>query len=625
MTATQRPRLGWAPRVQPDRANLFNPYRMTLAGMTYPAWRLCLLSAVRAGCLALLGHPWMALAWFAASASADYGSQFLLGRWAREAETSPDEHTPWRMAALAFGRSAIYMSAPLAAALITGGIAEVLFLAVIGGYSLVPVALSYGAFAPKVFWGFVLPPVAAFAAMALDHLQSTQALALTCALAATTWVLAVVSLTWRESLGGWRSTHDTSLQLIDDLQSARDRALEERAAADIAREAARVAGQARANFLATMSHEIRVPMNGVLGMAEALRRSAKEPDQAARLDMLVESGEHLLSILNDVLDMSKIDAGRLGLALEPEDLPRFLQLVVAFWTPQAEAKGLRLELIADPSLAHVVNMDAVRLRQVLYNLIGNALKYTDKGTVTLAARCGPARQGRVRTTITVSDTGRGIPPEDIPTLFDRYSLGGEAAAQRYGGTGLGLAICKQMAELMGGRIRVESTPGHGAAFHLDLVLELARTASLERVRKPAAASKVRALKVLAVDDDTVNLAVVEQLLSGARHQVFKAASAAEALRMAAAQAFDIILLDIHMPDMSGQATLRELRAKEGPNQATPAIALTADVVSGGRQAYLAQGFAEHATKPIRAVELMDAIARSVRPAAKRKPAAKRRA
>jgi signal transduction histidine kinase/ActR/RegA family two-component response regulator len=599
---------------------------MTLAGMTYPAWRLCLLSAVRAGCLALLGHPWMALAWFAASGAADYGSQHLLGRWTREAETSPDEHTPWRMAGLAFARSAIYMSAPLAAALMTGGIAEVLFLAVIGGYSLVPVALSYGAFAPKVFWGFVLPPVAAFAIMALDHLQSTQALALTCALAATIWVLAVVSLTWRESLGGWRKTHDTSLQLIDDLQAARDRALEERAAADIAREAARVAGQARANFLATMSHEIRVPMNGVLGMAEALRRSAKEPDQAARLDMLVESGEHLLSILNDVLDMSKIDAGRLDLALEPEDLPRFLQLVVAFWTPQAEAKGLRLELVADPSLAHVVNMDAVRLRQVLYNLIGNALKYTDKGTVTVAARCGPARQGRVRTSITVSDTGRGIPPEAIPTLFDRYSLGGEAAAQRYGGTGLGLAICKQMTELMGGRIRVESSPAGGAAFHLDLVLELARTAVLEHGRKPtAAAGKVRALKILAVDDDTVNLAVVEQLLTGAKHQVFKAASAGEALRMAAAQAFDIILMDIHMPDMSGQAVLRALRAKAGPNQATPTIALTADVVSGGRQAYLAQGFAEHATKPIRVTELMDVIARSARPAAKRKAPAKRRA
>jgi CheY-like chemotaxis protein len=302
--------------------------------------------------------------------------------------------------------------------------------------------------------------------------------------------------------------------------------------------------------------------------------------------------------------------------------------VVAFWTPQAEAKGLRLELIADPSLAHVVNMDAVRLRQVLYNLIGNALKYTEEGAVTVSARCGPARQGRVRTTITISDTGRGISPEAIPTLFDRYSLGGEVAAQRYGGTGLGLAICKQMTELMGGRIRVESTPGQGASFHVELVLELARTAALDQGRKPAApAGKVRALKILAVDDDLVNLAVVEQLLTGAKHQVFKAASASEALQMAAGQAFDLILLDIHMPEMSGGAALRELRSRDGPNRTTPAIALTADVVSGGRQAYLAQGFAEHATKPIRAGELLDAIARSARPAAKaaakRKPAARR--
>lgn len=619
MTESRPPRFGWAPTVQPDRAHLFNPYRMTLASMTYPAWRHCLLDAVRATCLALLGHVWLALAWLVASCIMDFTSQHLLKRWAREARDA-DDKVPLRMGVLAFLRASLYVSAPMAAAMMTGSIADVLFLAVIGGFSLVPVALSYGAFSAKVFWGFVLPPVIAFGVVALDHLGPTEALVLTCAIASTTWVLAVVSLTWRESLGGWRSTHNSSLQLIKDMEVARDRAVEERAAADIAREAARRAGQARANFLATMAHELRTPMNGVLGMAEAMRRSAKEPDQAARLDMLVESGEHLLSILNDVLDMSKIDAGRLDLVLEAEDLPRFLQMVAAFWTPQAEAKGLRMDLKVDEGVPRVVNMDAVRLRQVLYNLISNAMKYTHAGTVTILARSGPVRQGRARVFITVQDTGQGIPAEAIPTIFDRYSQGGEIAAERYGGTGLGLAICKQMTELMGGRIRVESVPGQGSSFHVELVLEIARSAVLEQARKveAPAAGKVRKLKILAVDDDPVNLTVVEQLLTGARHQVFRAASAAEALQMADAQAFDLILLDVHMPDMSGPAALKVLRGRKGPNRQTPAIALTADVVSGTRATCLAHGFTEHATKPIRASELTAAIARAVKPAPKRR-------
>ncbi|HEY8574613.1 ATP-binding protein [Phenylobacterium sp.] len=615
-------RLNLSPTVQPGRADVFSSYQLTLDALTFPAWRHALVGAVRAGCLALIGHPWLALAWFVASVPADIGQQWLVARLKRKAVARNVTDTPFAVAVLCFFRSCLYISAPLAAALISGSLEAVLFMALIGA-SLVALSLSYGAFSFAVFLGTAGPALVALAAVGVALLAPLHSGVIVATVVMTALVMSLVAFTWRTSLGAWRSTHNASLDLIRDLEVARDRAQEERASADIARETARRAGQARAAFLHNLSHEIRTPMNGVVGMAEALRRSAKDPEQAARLDMLVESGEHLMSILNDVLDMSKIDAGRLELVLEPEDLPRFLQMVVAFWAPQAEAKGLRLELAADTGLPGVVQMDALRLRQVLYNLISNALQYTDSGSVSVVARAGPVRQGRSRVTISVNDTGRGISPEELPTIFDRYSKGDTAAQDRYGGMGLGLAISKQVTELMGGRLKVESTPGQGSSFQVELVLELARSAELAQARKPARpAARSRRLKILAVDDDPVNLSVVEQLLVGARHQVFRAASAAEALQLAQSQAFDLLLLDVHMPQMSGPAVLKTIRGRDGPNQDTPAIAITADVVTGTRASCLAQGFVEHATKPIRADELLAVIGRAAK-AAPKKTAPKR--
>jgi signal transduction histidine kinase/CheY-like chemotaxis protein len=593
--------------VQPDREHLFNTYHLTLAGMTYPAWRMCLLGAVRAGCLALLGHPLLALAWMLASWAGDIAVQAILGHWSRQARQTGQATVPWAMTLLAAFRSTLYMSAPVAAALQTGEVAEILFLAVIGGYSLLPVALSYGAFSPKVFWGFAVPPLVGFAVATIDLLGVGPALALMGALTASVWVLAMVSLTWRQSLDVWRRTHDASVELIRDLELARDRALAERIAADAAREEARRAGQAKANFLATMSHEIRTPMNGVLGMAQVLRRAETDPDQLRRLETLTDSGEYLLSILNDVLDMSRIEAGRLELVFEPADLPGLLAKTAEFWRPQAEAKGLQLRLELADDLPPVVRLDPVRLRQVLFNLIGNAVKFTEGGSVTLSARAGPVRDGRCRVSIAVVDTGTGIPAEVLPTIFDRYAQG-DARARR-DGAGLGLAVSQQLTELMGGRIRAESAVGLGSTFQLDLVLEVA--APDRRGLGPAKGrGRQRRLRILAVDDHAVNLLVLEQLLSPQGHRVSKAATAAEALKLAGAEAFDVILMDIHLPRMSGMQALKSLRTAEGANRVTPVIALTADVVSRGEAEYRALGFAGLVTKPVEAEALFAALHRA---------------
>ena len=404
----------------------------------------------------------------------------------------------------------------------------------------------------------------------------------------------------------WQATHNARQSLIDDLAAAHDRAVQERAAADEAREAARQANLAKSAFLATMSHEIRTPMNGVLGMAELLMREETEPAQIKRLETLISSGEYLMSILNDILDFSKIDAGRVEIDARPEDLGGFLDQLVAFWGPRADEKALTLRLDVDPSLPAAVAMDQLRVRQVMFNLLGNALKFTDSGSVTLRARAEPIDADHVTLRLSVIDSGPGIADEHIPLLFERFSQGERST----GGTGLGLAIARQLCDLMGGVLRVESTLGAGSTFHVELPLAIAAlaapapTSDAEEIDLPP-------LKVLAVDDNAINLLVLEQLLAVFGHTVIKADDGASGLEMLAAEAFDIVLMDIQMPGMSGIEALNALRASNGPNAGAPVIALTADVVSGGRDHYLRLGFDGHAAKPIQIGDLMAAIAQTL--------------
>jgi len=588
---------------------VFNPYRLTLASLSYPAWRHCGIAGLRSGCLALLGHPVLAMAWFTASCLTDILLQWAVAGWTRTAPEEEGVEAPLLVALICGFRSSLYISAPMAAALLGGGPAEFLFLTLMA-CSVVAFSLSYGAFSQRVFWAMALPVLSALAMTAAVTLDPLPAAVITVSIVITSLVMTLVWTTWRDSMADWRRTHNASLELIADLRAARDRALAERIAADEAREAARRAGEAKSNFLAAMSHEIRTPMNGVLGMAELLRLAEKDPEQVARLRMLSESGEHLLAILDDILDMSRVESGRLDLAFEAHDLPRFLEQVAAFWAGEAAAKGLELHLDADPGLPRFVTMDAVRVRQVLFNLIGNAVKFTDAGAVTLSARAGAPLEGRARVVLTVTDTGPGVAPEMLPRLFERFSQAEDAATRRFGGAGLGLAICKQMTELMGGRIRVDSRPGEGARFHVELVLALA---GREAIQAPDDAPDAdgRQLTVLAVDDNPINLQVVEQMMALRGHAVVKASDGHEALEIAATQAFDLVLMDIHMPGMSGIEVLQALRAGTGPNRAAPVVALTADVTSGGEDRYRALGFSAYTTKPLQPPRLFAAVEKAL--------------
>ncbi|MDB5423945.1 MAG: sensor histidine kinase/response regulator [Phenylobacterium sp.] len=594
-----------------DGSRIYSNYQHTLAVLSYPVSIRCVFGALSGTCLALLGYPLLGLGWTLMSCLADGLMQAWLGHAIR---TSPgaDEARGFRWLSLVTAlRSCIYVSAPMIALLLGAGPEVLVYMGSVAATSLV-LSISNSRASKSVVAAQAAPVLLAMAVGGYLAFGLRTGSGLLLGLISLTGVLFII---WRamQNLGkAWLGSHDITVRLVGELREARDTALEEREAADAAREEARRANAAKSNFLATMSHEIRTPMNGVLGMAQLMRRAEREPEQLERIETLIQSGESLLSILNDILDVSKIDAGRLDLAPKAEDLNLFLTRLVNLWRPRADEKRLALDLQIDDSAPRHVWMDGLRVGQVLSNLLGNALKFTDEGGVALSVSGEPIDDDRVLVRISVADTGVGIDAEALSTLFERFSQADDSAARKYGGTGLGLAIARQLAELMGGRVWVESGLGAGSTFHVELPLELAQaTGPSDGEAADADHAELRPMSVLAVDDNAVNLMVLEQVLPSFGHSVVKAQSGPEALEWLARQAFDVVLLDIQMPGMSGFQVLEALRAASGPNQAVPVVALTADVTSGGRERYLALGFDDYAAKPLQIADLMAAVARAV--------------
>jgi signal transduction histidine kinase/CheY-like chemotaxis protein len=584
-------------------------YRLTLNGLVSHLGVQLVFNVLAALAMLLLGHPITAGVVLVSYCAVDLVHRRLIRRWLAAERDDPAIGFT-RIAILSAARFCIYL-APTVVEALRGGTAELMLFALQAAV-LVSVAAQAGSMARRIFWAFVTPVLLGFAALAFVKLAPMAAAGAMAALLSLTGILALILEGTYRTITVLHDAFNENVAMIPELEAARDGAIAEEAAAAAAREEARQASRAKANFLATMSHEIRTPMNGVLGMAQLMRRDAESSAQAQRLEVLIESGEYLLSILNDILDVSKIDAGRLDILPAPEDLHLFLQRLVSFWGAQADQKGLSLILDVSATVPQHVLVDALRLRQVLFNLVGNALKFTQEGAVELSASATPDGDGAVLLRLAVKDTGIGIAAHNLPHLFDRFSQADDTEARRFGGTGLGLAIAKQLVELMGGGISVDSVVGHGSTFHIELPLALATApAAADAPAEPPKPEPTKALKVLAVDDNAVNLLVLEQILDGLGHHVAKAASGHEALEALMAEPFDLVLMDIQMPGMSGVDVLARLRADEGPNRVAPVIALTADVTSGGRKRYLALGFTEHAAKPIQIPDLVAAMDRAM--------------
>ncbi len=340
-----------------------------------------------------------------------------------------------------------------------------------------------------------------------------------------------------------------------------------------AKEAAEQGSRVKAEFLAVMSHEIRTPMTGVLGMMRLVLDSPLSPQDRRRLQLAHQSGEGLLGILDDILDMSRLEAGAVTFAAAPFSLSDTIQDVVALCALQAEAKGLTLDLALCDGTPDWGIGDAARLRQVLFNLVGNAIKFTEQGHIHITANAEQTPAGTPGVVLTVTDSGIGIAPEQREHIFGLFGQADASIQRRFGGTGLGLTICKRLVEGMGGQINFASTPGHGSAFSVHLPFTSAEKP--KAIKAPASTHQQhRSLSLLVADDQEVNSEVAKAYLCAAGHQVTTVRNGAEALAQVQAQGFDLVLMDMRMPVMDGFQFCEELKNDESISH-IPVILLTA--------------------------------------------------
>jgi len=373
-----------------------------------------------------------------------------------------------------------------------------------------------------------------------------------------------------------------------------------------AKEAAEESARAKAIFLATMSHELRTPMNGVLGCTQLLQDTALADPQRQLLETMHRSAESLLVLVNDILDFSKIEAGKMSLEVADVELRSLIADVITLTSEATKKKGLLVQVQVAPDIPAVLRGDPVRLRQILFNLVGNAVKFTERGGIHISVKTMPSNQNNSDAVVlqwTVKDTGIGITAEQQTRLFGAYAQAEESTARRYGGTGLGLMICCQLVELMGGAMMVESTPGTGSSFtyFTSLLPEIQRTTSAQAVKPSIAvmADRTTPIRILVVDDNEINQVVACKFLQKLGYQVEVARNGREAVDSIAHATYDAVLMDCEMPEMDGYEATQQIRRQEQTTtRHLPIIALTGHASSEDEQKCRQAGMDDVVTKPL---------------------------
>jgi signal transduction histidine kinase len=402
-----------------------------------------------------------------------------------------------------------------------------------------------------------------------------------------------------------------ALNVFRDNALAKQRVEDELLKSRVAQESAEAATALKSQFLANMSHEIRTPLNSMLGMVQVLEMEPLTAAQRNRVRTIRESGATLLQILNDILDFSKIEAGKLELSAAEFDLEAMVEALMSTYADSARSKGVRLACRVGPTAKGVWLGDVARIRQVLSNLLSNALKFCEAGEVSLSVEASSDGVAFV-----VNDTGIGIAESELPNLFEKFSQADSSSTRRFGGTGLGLAICRELAQMMHGAVTVASELGRGSTFRLVLPLDRVGDADpfAAHAPPPARADAVksvaeRPLRILAAEDNATNRSVLQALLEPADVELTLVANGREAVDAWRSGRFDLVLMDIEMPVMNGETACREIRAAEAARHlpSTPIVALSANAMSHQIAAYLAAGMTAHVAKPIDAGQLYRTI------------------
>lgn len=378
------------------------------------------------------------------------------------------------------------------------------------------------------------------------------------------------------------------------------------------REKALEAARAKSTFIAVTSHELRTPMNGLLGMAHALERSSLDPVQREQVALMIKSGDSLMQLLNDVLDLSRVEAGKVELAPIDMTLQDVVGEVVDAWRDAADFKDLSLSVDYAPDLPPGIHADPLRIRQVVTNLVSNAIKFTVEGGVRLDVAAQVLAGGDRRVSITVTDTGPGVPPDAAERVFDSFTQADQTISREHGGAGLGLSIAQALARQMGGDL-VLAPSTRGACFVFTFVAPACDAPTAPTDETDAGGDDLGQIQVLMAEDNAINQLVVRTMLEPLGVALTVVENGQEALKAMAERRFHCVLMDINMPVMDGITALEAIRAGHAGDPAMPVIALTASAMSGDRERFLGLGFDDHLGKPVKPADLITAIAKAVNP------------